>query len=184
MDDLRCTIDTKSDQLNADDLIGINRIIRVTDVQVKPGRDRPLWISFNGDNGKPYKPNITMRKLLIFAWSSNRIDWIGRSMELYNDPEVKFGLQKVGGIKISRVSHISKEIKAMLQTTRGKRTEFIVGCLPSYPEKEFTEKSPGWIAAIKARKIDIETVIEKAAVTGILTESQIEILKGALEDVN
>ena len=42
MDDLRCTIDPNSDQLNADDLIGISRIIRVTDVIVKESKDRPM----------------------------------------------------------------------------------------------------------------------------------------------
>lgn len=184
MDDLRCTIDPNSDQLNADDLIGISRIIRVTDVIVKESRDRPMWIYFHGDNNKPYKPNITYRKLLIYAWGSHRPDWIGRSIELYRDDDVKFGGQKVGGIKISRISHIDKEIKALLQTTRGKRAEFVVGRLPTYPEAAFAEKSPQWIAAIKAGKITLDEVIDKAAATGILTESQIEILKGAVENGN
>lgn len=182
--DLRETIDANSDQLNADDLIGISKILRVRLVKKVSGRDRPMWIYFHGDNDKPYKPNITMRKLLIYAFGEDGDTWIGRSIEVYCDPEVKFGPQKVGGIKISRVSHINKDIKALLQTTRGKRSEFVIGRLPFYPDADFTEKSPQWIAAIKAGKITVDQVIDKAAVTGILTEAQIELLKGAVQDGN
>ena len=184
MDDLRATVVPNWCRLSADRLLGASRIITITDIQMKSGRDRPLWIYFYGDNGKPYKPNITMRKLLIHAWGYNRPDWIGRSMELYCDPEVKFGALKVGGIKISKVRDTTKDIKAMLQTTRGKRSEFVVGRLPSYPDADFAEKSPQWIAAIKAEKITIAEVIQKASVTGVLTKEQIEILKGAVNNGN
>jgi len=184
MNELRSTIDPNSDQLSADDLIGTSRIITVRDIKITTGRDRPLWIYFHGDNDKPYKPNITMRKLLIYAWGDIKEEWIGRSIEVYCDPEVRFGPQKVGGIKISRVSHINKDIKALLQTTRGKRSEFIIGRLPFYPEADFTEKSPQWIAAIKTGKITLDQVIDKAAATGILTDAQIELLKGAVKDGN
>ena len=183
-DDLSRTIDPNSDQLNADDLVAGSMVIRIRDIKLTDGRDRPMWIYFYGDKNKPYKPNITMRKLLIHAWGINRPEWIGRSMELYNDPETKFGNQKVGGIKISRISHITKDIRAMLQTTRGKRSEFVVGRLPSYPDADFAEKSPQWIAAIKAEKITLEEVIQKASVTGVLTKEQIEILKGAVNNGN
>jgi len=177
-DDLSRTIDPNSDQLNADDLVAGSRIIRIRDIKLTDGRDRPMWIYFYGDKNKPYKPNITMRKLLIHAWGKNRPEWIGRSMELYNDPETKFGNQKVGGIKISRISHITKDIRVMLQTTRGKRSEFVVGRLPTYLDADFTEKSPQWIAAIKAGKITLDELIDKVAVNGILTDAQIGVLNG------
>lgn len=184
MTNLRKTIEPNSNQLNADDLLGITRIIRINKVVDKETKDQPMWIYFHGDNGRQYKPGITMRKLLIYAWGDESDDWIGRSIELYNDVEVKFGPQKTGGIRISRLSHIDKDIKALLQTTRGKRAEFVVGRLPTYPEAAFAEKSPQWVAAIKAGKITLDEVIDKAAATGILTESQIGILKGAVENGN
>lgn len=181
MTNLRKTIDPNSQQINADDLLGITKIIRITEAIVKETKDQPLWVHFYGDNNKPYKPNITMRKLLIYAWGDESDDWIGRSIELYNDPEVRFGPQKTGGIKISRISHIEKDIRVLLQTTRGKRSEFIVGRLPNYPQESFDANKAAWVAALKAGKLDLDTLIDKASSTGILTYEQILQLKKELE---
>ncbi|WP_420003223.1 hypothetical protein [Arenibacterium sp. LLYu02] len=59
------TIAAKSDQMNAEDLIGGPRTVFVTGVKVNTSEDQPVWIHFEGDNGKPYKPCKTMRRLLI-----------------------------------------------------------------------------------------------------------------------
>jgi hypothetical protein len=62
-----------------------------------------------------------MRKLLAYAWGVNAAEWIGRSMTLYNDPEVKFGGEQVGGIRISHMTDIKADIRVSLTTTRGKK---------------------------------------------------------------
>lgn len=180
IENLRDTVTPKSDQLNADDLAGTTKVYRVTAVKRGTTKEQPVIIEYAGMECRPYKPCKSMRRVLIAAWGEDGREWAGRSMKLYCDPEVKFGGVKVGGIRISQLSHLDTDMKVMLSVSRGKREECKVTRLPTYPEKEFTEKSPGWIAAIKSGKIDIETVIEKAAVTGILTEAQIEILKGSL----
>ena len=61
MTDLGKTIAPKSDQLNADDLISGPRTITITNV-ASGSKDQPINISFEGDNGKPYRPGKSMRR--------------------------------------------------------------------------------------------------------------------------
>ena len=62
MNDLSQTIAPRSDQLNADDLIGGPRTIKVRQVSISKGADQPASIFFEGDDGKPYKPGLSMRR--------------------------------------------------------------------------------------------------------------------------
>lgn len=119
--DISSTIIPKSDQLNADQLLADNLTIIVTKVTAGGGEDQPVSIFYEGDKGRPYKPCKTMRKLLAYAWGSNAATWIGRAMTLYNEPDVRFGGEMVGGIRISHLSDIPADIKVSLTTTRGKK---------------------------------------------------------------
>lgn len=125
---LRDTIIPKSDQLNADQLLGGPITITVTDVR-RGAPDQPVTIHYQGDGGRPYKPCKSMRKVLIFAWGEDGNQWVGRSMTLYNNPEVSFGGMKVGGIRISHLSHIDKNISLALTSTKGKKNEHTIGRL-------------------------------------------------------
>src|SRR3546814_8397362 len=62
-----------------------------------------------------------MRKVLVFAWGSDGGAWIGQSMTLYNRPDVQFGGEEVGGIRISHLSDIDKDIAIPLTATRGRK---------------------------------------------------------------
>lgn len=123
---LRDTIVAKSDQLNADDLLGGTKTITVAAVKRSNSPDQPVAVHFQGDDGKPYKPCKSMRKVLIFAWGENGAEWVGRSMTLFNDPEVKFGGIKVGGIRISHLSHIERDIAISLTATKGKKAPITI----------------------------------------------------------
>lgn len=118
--DLRSTIVPKSDQLNAEQLLGSDMTITVTDVRMG-SEDQPVILHYTNDQGRPFKPCKTMRKLLIFAWGEDGRNWIGKSMTLYNDAEVRFGGMKVGGIRISHLSDIEREISVSLTATKGKK---------------------------------------------------------------
>jgi len=122
---LRDTIIPKSDQINSEQLLGGPITITVTNVRRGDG-EQPLVIGYANDNGRPYKPCKTMRKVLIFAWGEDGSKWIGRSMTLFNEPSVKFGGVAVGGIRISHLSHIDRELKLSLTATRGKKDPFII----------------------------------------------------------
>lgn len=119
--DLRDTIIPKSDQLNAEQLLGGPITITVTDVRRGSSAEQPLTIHYEGEGGRPYKPCKTMRKVLVFAWGSDGADWIGRSMTIFNRPDVKFGGEEVGGIRISHLSDIEADISVSLTATRGRK---------------------------------------------------------------
>ena len=127
MIDMLSTIIPKSDQLNADDLIGgVHKIIRITGVSRCKEPEQPIAINFDGDNGKPYKPGKSMRRVLVNVWGPDGQAYIGRSMELYRDDTVKFGGMDVGGIRISRMSDITKPITMALTATKASRKPFTV----------------------------------------------------------
>jgi hypothetical protein len=128
--DLRPTIIPKSDQLNADDLIGRTMTIKVTKVSLTDG-DQPVSIHFEGDNDKPYKPGKSMRRVLVQIWGADGNTFIGRRMTLYRDDTVKFGGEEVGGIRISHMSDIDRVITMALTATRAKRKPFTVYPLPA-----------------------------------------------------
>lgn len=172
---LRDTIAPKSDQMNADDLIGTTKTIKVT--AVKAGApDQPIAIHYEGDDGKPYKPCKSMRRVLIFAWGDDGRQWAGKSMTLYCCPEVKFGRVKVGGIRISHLSDIEKAIDLSLTVTRAKRQPYHVKPLAvaapvAYPADVFAEKLPAMIGAIESGKMTTEQVIAHCEKTGTLSDA-------------
>lgn len=117
---LNSTIIPKSDQLNSDDLITGPRTIKITNVL--PGsKEQPVSITYEGDNARPYKPSKSMRRVLVQIWGSEGAAYIGRRLTLYRDPNVRFGGDQVGGIKISHASDIGETQSLMLTETRGKK---------------------------------------------------------------
>lgn len=125
MIDLRRTIIPKSDQINADDLIAGPLTIRITGVSVNDG-EQPVAITFDGDGGKPYRPGKSMRRVLVNIWGPDGEAYIGRSLTLYRDEEVKFGGEAVGGIRISHMSHIEHPVTMALTATRKSRKPFTI----------------------------------------------------------
>lgn len=125
---LKDTIVPKSDQLNADQLIGGPITVTVTNVRRGSGDDQPIVVHYEGEAGRPYKPCLTMRKVLIFAWGEDGSQWIGRMLTLYNKRDVKWGGVEVGGIRISHMSHTEggKDVKLSLAVTRGKKEPVII----------------------------------------------------------
>lgn len=124
--DLRDTIVPKSDQLNADQLIGGPVTVTVTNVRRGSGDDQPIIVHYENEAGRPYKPCLTMRKVLIFAWGEDGSQWAGRMLTLYNKRDVKWGGVEVGGIRISHMSHVDGDIKLSLAATRGKKEPIII----------------------------------------------------------
>lgn len=120
MVDMSRFVEAKSDQLSADDLIGIEKMLTVTRVTGADG-DQPVSIHYEGDKGKPFKPCKTMRRVLLAVWGRNAADYVGRSMTVYRDDKVTFGGLEVGGIRIRAMSHIDKETVVVVMKTKGKK---------------------------------------------------------------
>ena len=119
------TIQPKSDQLNADDLVSGPVTVTVTAVK-RGAEDQPVCIELAGYDGRPYKPCKSMRRVLISLWGERPNEWIGRRLTLYCDPDVKWGGVRAGGIRISHMSNIEKPTVLLLTATRGKRVEFTI----------------------------------------------------------
>jgi hypothetical protein len=118
----------KSDQLNAEDLLSGPITVTVTDVK-QGTAEQPITIIIDGER-QPYKPCKTMRKMLVFCWSDQAANWIGKRMTLYADPDVKWAGVAVGGIRISHLSGIESQVMLMLSETKGKRKPITVKPLP------------------------------------------------------
>ena len=133
--DLRATVVPKSDQLNAEQLLSGPMTVRITDIRIGNSEEQPVIIHYENDSGRPYKPCKTMRKVLILAWGEDGTKWIGRSMTLYNEQSVKFGGMEVGGIRISHLSDIPRDMQVSLTSTKGKKSAHFIRLMPD-PEAE------------------------------------------------
>jgi len=110
----------KSDQINADDLIGGPITVTVERVVAGPA-EQPIEIRLL--ECKPYRPGKSMARVLSSAWGKDPRQWPQPArMTLYRDPDVMFGGVKVGGIRISHLSGITQPLSLALTVTRGKRT--------------------------------------------------------------
>ena len=146
--DLSESIIPNSDQLNAEDLLQGPRMVTVTDV-VRGSAEQPVNIvTAEFGPSRPYRPSKTMRRVLVAAWGSDASAYVGRRMMLYREPEITFGKDKVGGIRISALSHIERRLTLMLMVTRGKRAPFIVEPLADEPTA--APKPPNSIRIIEA----------------------------------
>ena len=127
--DISATVAPKSDQLNADDLIVGPRTILITAVKARASTgqgDQPVAVHFEGDNGKPYLPCKSMRRVLLYVWGSNGNAYVGRSMTLFRDESVVFGGAAVGGIRISHMSEMQRSVTLSLTASKASRKPYVV----------------------------------------------------------
>jgi hypothetical protein len=124
----RVTIEKKTDQLNFEDFLGgVTRLVTITGVK-RGTKEQQYDISIEGDD-RVWRPAVTVLKQLVEAWTDEASTWVGHQALLYGDPTVKFGNDKVGGIRVSHVSHIDGPKTASLTITRGKRGSFTLNPL-------------------------------------------------------
>ena len=148
------TVLAKSDQLNFDDFTGAKKVILITDVKVTMG-DQPISVFYDGHNGKPWKPSLGMRRLLIEAYGEESDNWVGKSIELYGDETVKWAGAAIGGIRISALSDIDKKgLTAFIAISRGKRRKATIPYL-KVDLDQLTDIDKQWI---EAAKVDINAL--------------------------
>lgn len=133
----------KVDQLTADDLIDKTLTIKITGIVGREDAEQPVSLSFEGDNGRPYRPCKSMLRVLERCWGRDGNKFVGRYLTLYRDPKVKFGGLEVGGIRISHMSHINgKQVMALTASKANKK--------PYTVEPLATPKEDPEIATLKA----------------------------------
>jgi hypothetical protein len=175
MNDMSMVIVPKSDQINADDLIAGPRTITITGVDIRPGTEQPVSIHFDGDGGKPYKACKSMCRVMVAAWGPDAKTYVGRSLTLYRDPSVKWGGMEVGGIRISHMSHIERDMVLALTATKGSRKPFTVR--PLKAEQREDKVTPG-VNALIAR---IDAAADQAALEVITGEDAVTKQRAWLE---
>ena len=138
--DMTSTIQPRSDQLNADDLLTGPMTVTITEV-TQGNAEQPVNVNTVETPGRPYKPSKSMRRVMVAAWGKDATAYAGRRMTLYCNPKIKFGGQEVGGIEISHMSDIDQDLKVSLTATRGKKRLHTVKPLaapaPYTPSQDF-----------------------------------------------
>jgi hypothetical protein len=127
---MKVEIKKNTDQLNYEDFLGgITRLVTIK--AVERGRKEAQYdIAIEGDD-RYWRPPATVLKQLVLAYGDNAQDWVGQSAMLYGDPDVKMAGKKVGGIRVSHLSHIEKPLTASLSVTRGQTGVFTIDPLPA-----------------------------------------------------
>lgn len=123
--DMSAVIVPKSDQINADDLIAGPRTYTIEAVRIEPGTEQPVNIKLAGEP-RAWRPCKSMSRVLVNGWGPDAKVYPGRSVTLYRDPKVKWGGMEVGGIRVSHMSHIDREMLIQLTATKGKRAPHVV----------------------------------------------------------
>lgn len=165
--DMAQAIVPKSDQTNADDLLAGPRTVKVTGVTVRGGQEQPVSISYEGDNGKPYKPCKSMCRVIVTAWGADSSQYAGRSMTLYCDPKVTWAGMAVGGIRISHMSDIKGDLTMALTATRGNKKPYTVKPLV------VQESAPDLISEAQKKRLEArigELKLDREAIKALCKE--------------
>ena len=75
------------------------------------------------DFPRVWRPSKGMLDVLAACWGTDGKQWVGRRVTVYNDPEVMFGREKTGGIRISHLSHIDKAQSVTIRARGAGRTQ-------------------------------------------------------------
>jgi len=102
------------------------------------------------DFDRVWRPSKGMLDVLAACWGTDAKQWVGRSVTLYNDTEVMFGRDKVGGIRIEALSHID-----------GPRTVKIRGAGQGGRKQDWDVKP-----LVTTPALDIATTTDRAALKG------------------
>jgi len=185
MSDVSFAIEAKSDQLNTLDIVGVEPILKITSVTVKdPGSEQPIWVHFEGDHGKPWKPSKGMLRMLVEAWRRDSSNWIGKYVQVYVDPEVKWAGKPVGGIRIRALSDIpDRGMTFIVAENRATRKPTHIPMLTVkeevYPADKFGKALPVMGKKMQAGEMTLQQVIAQCQKTGQLTAEQLSQLEEA-----
>lgn len=132
--DLTDTIAPTSDQLDAVDLLAGPRTFTITKVVKNGADDQPVNVHL-AEFPRVWRPGKSMRRVLVACWGPDATQYVGRRVTLFCDPQVQFGGEKVGGTRISHLSHIDKPAAIPLLVTRGRSATFRVQPLKDAPRE-------------------------------------------------
>lgn len=169
MNDMSSVIVPKSDQINAEDFIAGPRTFTIEGVAISPGTEQPVSIKLVGEH-RVFRPCKSMSRVLVGGWGPDASVYVGRSLTLYRDPKVKWGGLEVGGIRISHMSDIQRDMVMSLTATKGKRAPHAVKVLQNAPRQQqadVQDEVTGYVVNLIER---IQAAPDREAVDAILAE--------------
>ena len=110
----------KSDQINAEDLVGRTITVTVRDVAIRAGQEQPISVALE-ETDKVFRPCKTTARLMVAGWGPDASKYTGRKMTLYRDPSVKWGGVATGGIRISHMSDLDAPLVMALAENKKNR---------------------------------------------------------------
>lgn len=183
MADVSFALEAKSDQLNALDIVGAEPVIRIREVKVIPGAAaQGVWIYFDGDKNRPWKPSKGMLRVLAGAYGRDSSAWVGKRVKIYYESTVKYAGADVGGIRIRALSDIDERGLAFSLRINQKKTEpyhvpLLVMTETAYPADRFDAALPKMGEKMRAGEMTLQQVIAQCQKTGTLTADQVERLE-------
>lgn len=131
---MKITAEPRSDQWNAEDFLQGPRVFAIAGVK-NGAAEQKYDIDLEGES-RVWRPPLTMLRVLLTAWGDDSDAWVGRRVQLFHDPNVRFGKEAVGGIRIAALSHLKNgPLNLKLTATRGKRVTYTVQPLPDAPKQ-------------------------------------------------
>ena len=165
--DISDTIAPDSTQLDAVDLVTGPRTFTIERAARGPA-DQPVNLHL-AEFPRPWRPGLSMRRVLVALWGKDAAAYIGRRVTLFCDPTVEFGGQAVGGIRISHLSHIDGPRKVPLLVSRGRSAMY-----PVFPLTEAT--APQASQQPLAERIDAAVAAyARASVTVPMLEARVAL---------
>jgi len=127
-EDMAASIEARSEQIDADNLISGPIDVTIKAVTRGPSNEQPIQIVLQ-ETPLFYRPNKTFRRALIGCFGDDSTNWIGKRLRLARDANVMFGGVKVGGTIVTHAS-IEAPVVFMLSTKRGKKSAVSIDVIP------------------------------------------------------
>lgn len=172
--DIPAGIAPRSEQLNADDLVANPVTVTIKGVTLHDDKDQPWWVDLEEYPKKPYKPCLTMRRLMIAAMGKIPKRWAGQRMTLYRDPQVQNRGETVGGIRISHFSSLSEPLTVRLTSKRGIKAKWVACPLEtlSPEEQEYITEA--------TRELNETATLEELKAHGFILKTKSKAVQDAL----
>lgn len=173
MNDIAPTLVGDSNQLSKSDLMDGPQTFTVARVDINlSDKKRPTAIHLAEAPGKPYKPNLGMRKLIAKGWGKSSKAYIGRRLTLFHNPDVLWQGKREGGVEVCAMSDLEAPFTIQVAINAKQAKTVKVDSLPDATPS--AEVQPDWQALIAEAGDDV------AALRAMWTDAQ---ARGASEAI-
>ena len=132
---MRITAEPRSDQINYEDFVGGPRVFTIAGVR-EGTAEQKYDIGLQGEE-RVWRPPLTVLRILVTCWGDEATVWQGRQVELYGEPNIRFGKDLVGGIRIKALSHLDAPETVKVTVSRGKRQDITIQPLQVAPPTDW-----------------------------------------------